>query len=94
MAISREKAEERALAALAWLAGNEDLVGVFLGSTGLRAEDVRAQAGDAEFLASVLDFIMMDDAWLIALADAEGWAYTDVAEARAALPGGDAMHWT
>lgn len=94
MSHARHTAETTALQALGWLVGNEDLLPVFLGATGASEGDLRAQAEDPAFLASVLDFIMMDDAWVIACCDAHGLPYPRLAEARALLPGGEAVHWT
>lgn len=90
----RISAETVALQALGWLAGQEDLWGVFLGATGASAADLRARAEDPEFLASVLDFVLMDDAWICAFAADSGLDPSDVAPARAALPGGGLPHWT
>lgn len=92
--IGQESAETLGLQALAWLAGNEELLPVFLGSTGASVEDLRHGAGQPEFLGSVLDFLLMDDDWVIAFCDAVGAPYTRPAEARAVLPGGAATHWT
>lgn len=94
MAISLEKAEVLALRALAWLADDSDLCGIFLGAGGLEARDLRARAGDPELLASVLDFLLMEDRWVIAFCDAAGYGYDDLRAARAALPGGEQVHWT
>ena len=94
MAESQESAEVLALQALAWLAGNEDLLPTFLGSTGASEADVRAGASDPEFLGAVLDFLMMDDAWVVQFCDTHGIAYERIMPARAALPGGDQVHWT
>ena len=88
------RAEIIAAQVLAWLAGQEDLMPVFLGATGASAEDLRAQAESAEFLGSVLDFVMMDDAWVIAFCDQAGLAYEAPMQARQALPGGEQVHWT
>ncbi len=71
-----------------------ELLPVFLGSTGASLDDLRAGAGDPAFLGSVLDFLMMDDAWVVAFCDAAGIAYTVAMQARAALPGGAVTHWT
>ena len=92
--MNQEQAEILALKALGWLAGNDELLPVFLGSTGASAEDLRVRAQDCEFLSSVLEFLMMDDAWIVAFCDAEGLNYADPARARAALPGARAVHWT
>ena len=53
-----------------------------------------AAARNPEFLGAVLDFLLMDDAWVIAFCDAEGHPYTAPMMARAVLPGGAATHWT
>lgn len=94
MAISAERAETIALQALAWLIGNDELLPVFLGSTGTSEADVRSRAQDPEFLGSVLDFLMMDDAWVVALCDANGLSYEEPMSARVMLPGGDQVNWT
>ena len=93
MRISADAAETLALQALAWLVTNEELLPVFLGSTGADIGDLRARAGDRQFLASVMDFLTMDDAWVIAFCDEQGIAYDQPMQARAVL-GGDEMHWT
>lgn len=90
----QEAAETIAARALAWLAGNDDLMPVFLGASGASATDIRAQADDPAFLASVLDFLSMDDAWIVAFCDAEGLSYEAPMQARRALPGGQEVHWT
>lgn len=89
-----EFAETIAIAALGWLAGNDELLPVFLGATGASAETLRAQATDQAFLVSVLDFLLLDDAWVIAFCDAEGLAYEAPMMARQVLPGGEQLHWT
>ena len=94
MAISAERAETIALQALAWLIGNDELLPVFLGSTGTSEADVRTRAQDPEFLGSVLDFLMMDDAWVIGFCDHLSIPYERIMQARAALPGGEQVHWT
>ncbi|KAJ55324.1 hypothetical protein ACMU_11545 [Actibacterium mucosum KCTC 23349] len=88
------QAETFALQALSWLVANDELLPVFLGASGLSSDDLRARAGEAEFLVSVLDFLSMDDAWVIALCADLGHPNTAVQEARFALPGGEQVHWT
>ncbi|MEL6960178.1 MAG: DUF3572 domain-containing protein [Pseudomonadota bacterium] len=92
--MSPERAERIAISALIWLAGNDELLPVFLGSTGASANDLRAQAEDPAFLGSVLEFLTMDDAWVVAFCDTEGLKYNEPLEARYALPGSEAVHWT
>lgn len=90
----QEAAETLALKALTWLAGNDELFPVFLGSTGASAADIAADAGRPEFLGSVLDFVLTDDAWVIGFCDSEGLPYDAPIKARADLPGGEQVNWT
>jgi hypothetical protein len=94
MSLSQEAAETVALQALTWLAGNEDLLPVFLGSTGASEADLRTRMSSPDFLLSVLDFLMMDDAWVIAFCDASSIPYERPMQARHVLPGGAPTHWT
>ena len=92
--MKRESAETLALEALAWLAGNAELMPLFFNATGTSADDVKDRAEDPVFLGSVLDFILMDDAWIMAFCDAAGHPYDRPMTARGSLPGGDLPHWT
>lgn len=92
--LTQQSADVLALEALTWLVGNEDLLPVFLGSTGASEADLRDRAQDREFLASVLDFLLMDDAWVQGFCDATTRAPDDPMRARAALPGGGHVNWT
>ena len=94
MATNPEFAETLALQALGWLAGDEDLLPVFLGATGAGIDDLRRGASDPAFLGAVLDFLLMNDAWITSFCDANGLAYDAVQGARAALPGGEQVSWT
>jgi hypothetical protein len=94
MSYTRDSAEVFGLRVLSWLVSNEELLPVFLGSSGASEQDVRAGASDPQFLGSVLDFVMMDDQWVIACCDAEGLAYDSLYQARQALPGGEQVNWT
>lgn len=94
MSMSQDAAETFALKALAWLVGNDELFAVFMGSTGVGQDEVRARAGDPVFLASVLDFLLMNDAWIMEFCDTYQTAYDVPMQARAALPGGQQVHWT
>jgi hypothetical protein len=92
--LARESAELLATQALAWLVGNDDLLPVFLGTSGAGETDIRARARDPEFLGSVLDFLLMDDAWISAFCDSANYTYDQPMRARAALPGGAQTNWT
>lgn len=94
MSYTQESAETLALQALAWLAGHEDLLPVFLNATGASESDLRRRAAEPDFLGAVLDFLMMDDAWVIGFCDHAALPYERIMEARAALPGGEQVHWT
>ncbi|MEL6838831.1 MAG: DUF3572 domain-containing protein [Pseudomonadota bacterium] len=89
-----EQAQIIALQALGWLAGNDELCSVFLGSTGGSVDDLRERATDPAFQAAVLEFLTMDDAWVIAFCDANELKYDMPLQARYALPGAEAVHWT
>jgi hypothetical protein len=92
--MQQESAQLLALRALAWLAADEDLIGQFLNATGASPGDIRARAEDADFQGAILDFLLMNDQWVINFCDAHGLPYGDVQAARAALPGGEPPHWT
>tara|TARA_R110002124_G_scaffold227069_2_gene392290 strand:- start:798 stop:1082 length:285 start_codon:yes stop_codon:yes gene_type:complete len=94
MSYTRDSAESFALQALAWLVGNDDLLPVFLGSTGASEADIKDRASDPVFLGAVLDFLMMDDAWVVAFCDDVTASYDSPMMARAALPGGEQVNWT
>lgn len=92
--MERNAAETVGLQALAWLAAHEELLPVFMGASGASLSDLRSGAADLAFLGSVLDFLLMDDAWIVAFCDAEGLRYEAPMRARAALPGGAEVNWT
>lgn len=89
----QEFAEIVGLKALGWIAGHDELLPVFLGATGAGADELRERAAEVDFLASVLDFLLMDDDWIIAFCDAEGLGYEQPRQARAALPGAAVADW-
>jgi hypothetical protein len=94
MTMSQESAETVGLQALGWLAGNEDLLPVFLGATGASDADVRSGASDPAFLGGLLDFLMMDDAWVMSFCDSISIPYDRLMQARHSLPGGEQVNWT
>ncbi|MEL6570856.1 MAG: DUF3572 domain-containing protein [Pseudomonadota bacterium] len=92
--MSPEQAETIALQALGWLVGNDELCPTFMGATGTSVDDLKSRAADPEFQASVLQFITMDDAWVIAFCDACDVPYEAPLQAHFALPGAEQVHWT
>ena len=92
--MARPQAEALAVQALVWMAGDAELVGRFLAATGAGPADLRARAAEPEFLGFVLDFLLADEAALVAFARAEQIRPEQPMRARAALPGGALPHWT
>jgi hypothetical protein len=92
--MTSDRAEAIALQALAWLVGDEDLLPVFLGSTGASTGDLATGATDTAFLASVLDFLLLDDAWVLRFAKSAELPPEDVMRALNSLPGAAQVHWT
>ena len=92
--MARPQAEALAVQALVWMAGDAELVGRFLAATGAGPADLRARAAEPEFLGFVLDFLLSDEAALVAFAAAERIPPEAPMRARAALPGGALPHWT
>lgn len=89
-----ERAETVALLALGWVAGNDEILPVFLGSTGLSEVELKDRAGDPDLLASVLEFVTLDDAWVLELAATEGVRPEEPFAALNVLAGPARMHWT
>jgi Protein of unknown function (DUF3572) len=90
----REVAEIVAIQALSFVAGDPERLGLFLAETGIGPETLRHAASDPNFLISVLDFVLRDDATVKAFANASELHPTNVAAARQVL--GDALgdrHW-
>ncbi|MDR0808734.1 MAG: DUF3572 domain-containing protein [Gemmobacter sp.] len=90
----REFAETLALQGLGWLVAQDGLLPGFLAATGAAPTDLAVRAGDPDFLAAVLDFLLSEDALVISFCDAVGLPYEAPMRARSALPGGGAPHWT
>lgn len=94
MTLTRDRAETVGLQAVAWLAANDELLPVFMGATGASEADFRTGLGDPAFQGAVLDFLLMEDAWVQAFCAAHDLRPDTALRARAALPGGEQVHWT
>jgi hypothetical protein len=81
----REVAEIVAVQALSFVAGDPARLGAFLAETGIGPETLRSAAADPRFLASVLDFVLRDDATVKAFASASQLHPTNIAAAHQAL---------
>lgn len=85
--MQRSAAETLALKALAFLAGDDETIGRFLGSSGLYPQDLRERLDDPGLLAAVLEFVLGEDKLLLAFAQSEAVDPKLVHAARRALPG-------
>jgi hypothetical protein len=82
-----EAATELAAQILSWLAGDPERLCRFLDVTGLTPASIRAAASEPHFLASVLEYLLQDEALLVAFAQQAGLEPTAVEQARHALAG-------
>ena len=81
----REVAEIVAIQALSFIAGEPERLGLFLAESGIGPETLRSAAGDPQFLVSVLDFVLRDDATVKAFSAASQLHPTNIAAAHQAL---------
>jgi hypothetical protein len=81
-------AEELAIAALGFIAGEPEQLGRFLAMTGIGPNSLRDAARDPRFLAGVLDHVAADEALLLAFAAANEIDPEAVMRARDVLTGG------
>jgi hypothetical protein len=81
----REVAEIVAIQALSFVAGDPERLGKFLAETGIGPDTLRKSAADPKFLASVLDFVLSDDATVKAFAKASELHPTNIMAARELL---------
>lgn len=89
----QETAETLALQAVSWLIGQSELIPRFFEATGATVDDLAGLVRDPVFLGAVLDFLLTEDALVMAFCDASGLAYDRPMRARAQLPGGPGPHW-
>jgi Protein of unknown function (DUF3572) len=81
----RQVSEIVAVQALSFIASEPERLGLFLAETGLGPETLRQSAADPQFLISVLQFVMRDDATVKAFASSVELDPTNVAAALQAL---------
>ena len=92
--MNKDQAETIALNALQWILGNDELRPVFMGSSGADENALHDMVKASENFLAVLDFLVMDDAWVIQFCDEFGLDYMTPMQARQALPGGGETNWT
>ncbi|MBC7740247.1 MAG: DUF3572 domain-containing protein [Candidatus Saccharibacteria bacterium] len=90
----RKAAETLAAQAFSWVAEDAGRLNAFMAMTGAGPADVVRNATSARFLGTVLDYILTEDALVIAFCDSQGIPYPLPIQARALLPGGEIWNWT
>ena len=92
--MDREIAETRALEVLTWVLSEDDLIQVFMGATGASQNDLRSNTLSHEFLLSILDFVLMDDRWVISCSNFLNIDPSQIQLIRMSLDGGQEVTWT
>ena len=90
----RKSAETLGAQAFSWVAEEADRLNAFMAMTGAAPADMVRNITSAAFLGTVLDYILTEDALVIAFCDSRSLPYTAVMQARALLPGGETWNWT
>ena len=80
-----------AVEGLSFIANDPEMLGRFMDLAGLAPKDLRVAAGEPEFLAGVLSFLMDHEAVLLAFAATAGISPHHVASAHLALSGAPAF---
>ena len=90
-----QQAELLSIKVLEWIASNPSLFVAFLNMTGSTEESITENYSNREFLASVLDFLLMQkDTLIIECCQSISVEPEDPLMARRALPGGEEYNWT
>ena len=92
--MDREIAETRALEVLTWVLSEDDLIQVFMGATGASQNDLRSNTLSHEFLLSILDFVLMDDRWVISCSKFLNIDPSQIQLIRMSLDGCQEVTWT
>ena len=92
--MEKEIAETRALEVLTWVLSEDDLIKVFMGATGASQNDLRSNTLSHEFLVSILDFVLMDDRWVISCSKFLNIDPSQIHLIKISLDGGQEVNWT
>ena len=92
--MDKEIAETRALEVLTWVLSEDDLIQVFMGATGASQNDMRSNTLSHQFLISILDFVLMDDRWVISCSKFLNIDPSQIQLIRMSLDGGQEVTWT
>ena len=90
----RKMAETLGAQAFSWVADEADRLNAFMAMTGAAPADMVRNITSAAFLGTVLDYILTEDALVMAFCDSRNLPYAAVMQARALLPGGETWNWT
>ncbi|MGA7014383.1 MAG: DUF3572 domain-containing protein [Pseudolabrys sp.] len=85
--LTLELAEELAIQALTFIAGDSERLGRFLAATGIGPTEIRTAAREPAFLAGVLDYMASDEHLIDAFVNESGLDPSDIERARTALGG-------
>lgn len=85
LGLSKQNAEEIAILALGYLSQDIELMGRFLNLSGLDPSQLRDVAQEPSFMAGLLDFLLSDEANLLAFSANHGLNPEDIAKAKAVL---------
>ena len=92
--MNKEIAETRALEVLTWVLAEDDLIQVFMDATGASQDDLRSNTSNHEFLISILDFVLMDDSWIISCSKFMNIDPSQIQVIKMSLDGGQEVNWT
>ena len=92
--MDKEIAETRALEVLTWVLSKGDLIQVFMGTTGASQDDMRSNTLSHKFLISILDFVLMNDSWVISCSQYLSIEPSQIQIIRLSLDGGQEVNWT
>ncbi|MCL4675506.1 MAG: DUF3572 family protein [Pararhodobacter sp.] len=94
MTLSRAAADAFAIEVFTWLAEDNARIGAFLGWSGETPDSLRRRLDDPALLLAVIDFLMLNETMLLDACQDLDYPSETPMQARAALPGGDDVHWT
>ena len=92
--MSRGAAEDFAARVLGWLAADADRTRPETARSGESPAGLRRRLADPGLWLAILEFLLLDEDLLLAACADLGVSPLTPAQARAALPGGNDVHWT
>jgi hypothetical protein len=89
MKLAAEDAELIAVKAAEYMAQNPEALGGFLAHAGVGPGDLKTAIASPDFLAGVLDYMMMDEPTLVDFAKTMDLSPQDIVKARLCFPGSE-----